>query len=78
MMIEYLVLISCIGFLASMVPGPHRKYAAIIGWVFIVSSSFSIYRNISRKAISCTRLWPRFQFPSSSSLFDTCSMRTIQ
>jgi archaeosortase A (PGF-CTERM-specific) len=40
MMIEYLVLISCIGFLASMVPGPHRKYAAIIGWVFIVAFLF--------------------------------------
>jgi len=36
MMIEYLVLISCIGFLAFLVPGRHRKYAAIVGWVFIV------------------------------------------
>ncbi len=40
-MIEYLVLISCIGFLAFLIPGPHRKYAAIIGWVFIVLSLFA-------------------------------------
>jgi len=39
-MIEYLVLISCLGFLASLIPGPHRKYAAIIGWVFIVAFLF--------------------------------------
>jgi archaeosortase A (PGF-CTERM-specific) len=32
----YFVLISCIGFLAFLVPGRHRKYAAIIGWTFIV------------------------------------------
>ncbi len=41
MMIEYLVLISCIGFLASLIPGPHRKYAAIMGWVFIVAFLFA-------------------------------------
>ena len=41
MMIEYLVLISCIGFLASLIPGRHRKYAAIIGWVFIVIFLFA-------------------------------------
>lgn len=35
-MIEYLVLISSIGFLAFLVPGRHRKYAAIIGWLFMV------------------------------------------
>jgi len=40
MMIEYLVLISCIGFLAFLIPGRHRKYAAIAGWVFIVLSLF--------------------------------------
>ena len=40
MMIEYLVLISCLGFLAFLIPGPHRKYAAIIGWVFIVAYLF--------------------------------------
>ena len=39
-MIEYLVLISCIGFLAFLIPGRHRKYAAIIGWTFIVLSLF--------------------------------------
>jgi archaeosortase A (PGF-CTERM-specific) len=32
----YFVLISCIGFLTFLVPGRHRKYAAIIGWTFIV------------------------------------------
>jgi len=37
-MIEYLVLISCIGFLAFLIPGRHRKYSAIIGWIFIVVS----------------------------------------
>ncbi|MFZ1128233.1 archaeosortase A [Methanoregula sp.] len=40
-MIEYLVLISCIGFLASLIPGRHRKYAAIVGWVFIVIFLFA-------------------------------------
>ena len=40
-MIEYLVLISCIGFLAFLIPGRHRKYAAIIGWVFIVLFLFA-------------------------------------
>lgn len=40
MMIEYLVLISCIGFLAFLIPGRHRKYAAIVGWIFIVLSLF--------------------------------------
>jgi archaeosortase A (PGF-CTERM-specific) len=39
-MIEYLVLISCIGFLAFLIPGRHQKYAAIIGWTFIVLSLF--------------------------------------
>ena len=39
-MIEYLVLISCVGFLAFLIPGRHRKYAAIIGWTFIVLSLF--------------------------------------
>ncbi|MFA4877811.1 MAG: archaeosortase A [Methanoregula sp.] len=40
-MIEYLILISCIGFLAFLVPGRHRKYAAIIGWIFIVLTLFA-------------------------------------
>jgi len=40
-MIEYLVLISCLGFLAFLVPGCHRKYAAIIGWMFIALFLFS-------------------------------------
>jgi archaeosortase A (PGF-CTERM-specific) len=39
-MIEYLVLLSCLGFLAFLVPGRHRKYAAIFGWTFIVLSLF--------------------------------------
>ncbi|MDD1685000.1 MAG: archaeosortase A [Methanoregula sp.] len=39
-MIEYLVLLSCLGFLAFLVPGRHRKYAAISGWVFIVLALF--------------------------------------
>jgi archaeosortase A (PGF-CTERM-specific) len=37
----YFVLISCIGFLASLVPGRHRKYAAITGWTFIVLFLFA-------------------------------------
>jgi archaeosortase A (PGF-CTERM-specific) len=41
-MIEYLVLISCVGFLAFLVPGRHRKYAAIIGWTFIILSLFTL------------------------------------
>jgi archaeosortase A len=40
-MIEYLVLLSCIGFLAFLVPGRHRKYAAIFGWTFIVLFLFA-------------------------------------
>ena len=40
-MIEYLVLISCIGFLASLIPGRHRSYAAIVGWIFIVVFLFA-------------------------------------
>jgi archaeosortase A (PGF-CTERM-specific) len=40
-MIEYLVLISCIGFLAFLLPGRHQKYAAITGWTFIVLSLFA-------------------------------------
>ena len=40
-MIEYLILISCMGFLAFLIPGPHRKYTAIIGWIFIVLSLFA-------------------------------------
>ena len=39
-MIEYLVLLSCAGFLAFLVPGRHRKYAAVFGWTFIVLSLF--------------------------------------
>lgn len=40
-MIEYLVLFSCIGFLASLVSGRFRKYAAIVGWTFIVLFLFA-------------------------------------
>lgn len=43
-MIEYLVLASCIGFLLFVIPGPHRKYAAVIGWTFIVLSLFANLR----------------------------------
>lgn len=35
-MIDSLVLLSSIGFLASLVPGRHRKFAAIAGWLFIL------------------------------------------
>ncbi|OPY38284.1 MAG: Transmembrane exosortase (Exosortase_EpsH) [Methanoregula sp. PtaU1.Bin051] len=40
-MIEYLVLVSCIGFLAFLIPGRSRKYPAIVGWVFIVLFLFA-------------------------------------
>ena len=40
-MIEYLVLISCIGFLAFLIPGRHRKYAAILGWTCIIIFLFA-------------------------------------
>ncbi len=39
-MIEYLVILSCAGFLAFLIPGRHRIYAAIIGWIFIVLTLF--------------------------------------
>jgi archaeosortase A len=41
-MIEYLVLLSCAGFLAFLIPGRHRKYAAIAGWTFIVLTLFAL------------------------------------
>jgi archaeosortase A (PGF-CTERM-specific) len=41
-MIEDLVLLSCAGFLAFLIPGPHRKYAAIAGWTFIVLTLFAM------------------------------------
>jgi archaeosortase A (PGF-CTERM-specific) len=41
-MIEYLVLLSCAGFLAFLIPGRHRKYAAIAGWIFIVLTLFAM------------------------------------
>jgi len=40
-MIEYLVLISFIGFVAFLIPGPHRKYAAVIGWTAIILFLFA-------------------------------------
>jgi archaeosortase A len=40
-MIEYLVLLSCLGFLAFLVPGRHRKYTAIFGWTCIVLALFA-------------------------------------
>ncbi len=40
-MIEYLVLISFIGFLAFLIPGRHSKYAAIIGWTTIILFLFA-------------------------------------
>jgi len=40
-MIEYLVLVSCIGFLAFLIPGQHRKYAAIVGWIAIILFLFA-------------------------------------
>jgi archaeosortase A (PGF-CTERM-specific) len=40
-MIEYLVLISFIGFVAFILPGRHQKYAAIIGWAAIILFLFA-------------------------------------
>jgi archaeosortase A len=40
-MIEYLVLISFIGFLLFLIPGRHSKYAAIIGWTAIIFFLFA-------------------------------------
>ncbi|MDD1704668.1 MAG: archaeosortase A [Methanoregula sp.] len=34
--LDYLVLVSSIGFLAFLMPGRHRKYAAILGWAAII------------------------------------------
>jgi len=41
-MIEYLVLLSCAGFLAFLIPGAHRRYAAVAGWTFIVLTLFAL------------------------------------
>lgn len=38
---EYLVLFSCIAFLACLIPGRHRRYAAIIGWTGMVLFLFA-------------------------------------
>ena len=35
------MLISSIGFLAFLVPGRHRKYTAIVGWLFIILALFA-------------------------------------
>jgi archaeosortase A (PGF-CTERM-specific) len=40
-MIEYLVLISFIGFVAFLIPGRYRKYGAIVGWTFIILFLFA-------------------------------------
>jgi archaeosortase A (PGF-CTERM-specific) len=40
-MIEYLVLASFLGFVAFLIPGRHRKYAAIIGWTAIILFLFA-------------------------------------
>ncbi len=40
-MIEYFILISCLGFLVFLIPGHHQNYAAIIGWVFIILFLFA-------------------------------------
>ena len=48
-MIEYLVLLSCAGFLAFLIPGPHRKYAAIAGWTFIVLTLFAMLPEFFRE-----------------------------
>ena len=48
-MIEYLVLLSCAGFLAFLIPGPHRRYAAITGWIFIVLTLFAMLPDFFRE-----------------------------
>ena len=48
-MIEYLVLLSCAGFLAFLIPGPHRRYAAIAGWIFIVLTLFAMLPEFFRE-----------------------------
>jgi archaeosortase A len=40
-MIEYLVLISFIGFVAFLIPGRHSKYAAMVGWTSIILFLFA-------------------------------------
>jgi len=40
-MIQYLVLLSCIGFLAFLISGRYRKYPGIVGWTFIVLALFA-------------------------------------
>lgn len=47
-MLPYLVIIAFLAFLAFVIPGPHRKYAAIAGWLALVLSLFAgIPENIS-------------------------------
>jgi archaeosortase A (PGF-CTERM-specific) len=41
LMIGYLVLFSCIGFLAFLIPGRFRKYPAIVGWTCMVLFLFA-------------------------------------
>lgn len=63
-LIDYVVLISCIGFLLFLIPGKHQKYTAIVGWTamevilflmfpkFIAEGSF-IYILIAFAALPC-------------------------
>jgi archaeosortase A (PGF-CTERM-specific) len=67
-MIEYLVLLSCLGFLAFLVPGRHRKYAAIFGWIFIV---LSLFANLSEYFSENNFLYPLMAALSVPFLFIT-------
>lgn len=42
-LIEYVVILSCIAFLLFLIPGKHQKYTAIIGWVAMEAILFLMY-----------------------------------
>src|SRR5512145_3398597 len=67
-MIEYLVLLSCIGFLLFLVPGRHRKYAAIAGWTFII---LALFANLNEYFAENNFLYPFMAILSVPFLFIT-------
>ncbi|MDD1660824.1 MAG: archaeosortase A, partial [Methanomicrobiales archaeon] len=67
-MSSLLVLLSCISFLAFLVPGRHRKYAAIAGWAFII---LFLYAEIPYYLSQNNLMYPAFAILSLPFLYVT-------
>ncbi len=74
-MIEYLVLLSCLGFLAFLVPGRHRKYAAIVGWTFII---LALFANLNEYFAENNFLYPFMAILSVPFLFITAKYLLLE